>query len=216
MAKTKNMKKEVPKTELEKRLEAELSEEADAASAEEQPCVDMAEELAARTAERDEANDQLLRLRAEFDNYRKRTLREAERLKKTAAEALVRKLLPVVDNLERALNHVDRETDGLAQGVEMVLNQLRDVLTDAGVEPIPASGQAFDPTVHEAMSHLPSDTHPAGTVMEEYERGYRIADYIVRPARVVVSSGPAQTDAAAAEEIMEDNAILAGNGEDEA
>ncbi len=152
---------------------------------------DASEALAALATELEEARDQMLRLRAEFDNYRKRTAREVERVRKTAAESLIRELLPVVDNLERAFDHAGDKSDGLAQGVEMVLKQLCGVLSAHGTEPIPALGEVFDPNVHEALSHLPSDEYAADTVMQEYERGYRMGDYVLRPAKVVVSSGPA-------------------------
>lgn len=163
---------------------------ASAADAEPAPIVALEEAVAALTAERDAMQDQLLRSRAEFDNYRKRTARQTEQIRKTAAEDLIRGLLPVVDNLERALSHAENPEDGLAQGVLMISQQFCEVLKAQGLTPIPALGEPFDPQVHEAMSHLPSEECPAGSVLAEYERGYRIGDYIVRPSKVVVSSGP--------------------------
>lgn len=150
--------------------------------------------------------DQLLRARAEFDNFRKRKAREMEQLRKTAASGLIRDLLPVVDNLERALEHAEDRSTGLAQGVEMVLKQMCDTLSQQGLEPIAAHGQPFDPNLHEAMTHQPSDEHPADTVMLEYERGYRLGEGVLRPAKVVVSSGPAAApaDADATEEQTEE------------
>ncbi len=150
-------------------------------------------ENAALRAERDELKDQALRARAEFDNYRKRMARESERIRKTAAEGLLRDLLPIVDNLERALSHVEDKSDGLALGVEMVVRQFSDILSGKGLEPIPAKGEPFDPNIHEALTHQPSDEFPADTVMEEFQRGYRLGDFVLRPAQVVVSSGPAAT-----------------------
>lgn len=146
--------------------------------------------LAALQAERDALQDQLLRARAEFDNYRKRMLREGEQLRKTAAQGLMRDLLPIVDNLERALGHVEDKTDGLALGVEMILKQFASVLSNQGLEPIPAKGEPFDPNIHEALTHQPSAEYPADTVMEEFQRGYRLGDFVLRPTQVVVSSGP--------------------------
>lgn len=199
------MTKKTEKTELEKRLEAELAAAAAAREAGTPPeaaktvpieetaaAPPMIEQLAAVSAERDQLKDQMLRLRADFDNYRKRTARESERLRKTAAEDLIRDLLPVVDNLERALSHAGEPAEALAQGVEMVLKQLCDILAARGVEPIPAEGAPFDPNVHEALSHQASDRHPADAVMTEWMRGYRIGETVLRPAKVVVSSGPAE------------------------
>lgn len=145
-------------------------------------------------AERDALRDQLLRARAEFDNYRKRVSRDMDQLRKTAAESLIRDMLPVVDNLERALAHADQKDNPLVQGVDMVMKQFASVLTGRGLEPVPALGVAFDPNVHEALAYQPSDEHPENTVMLEYERGYKLGDQIIRPAKVVVSSGPAETD----------------------
>lgn len=145
--------------------------------------------------ERDEFRDQALRARAEFDNYRKRMARESEATRKTAARSLMRDLLPVVDNLERALSHVEDKSDGLAQGVEMILRQFADVLSAQGLDPIPAKGEPFDPNFHEALTHQPSTEYPADTVIEEFQRGYRLGDFVLRPSQVVVSSGaPAETN----------------------
>lgn len=146
--------------------------------------------LAAMQQERDALQDQLLRARAEFDNYRRRVARENEQLRTTAAQALMRDLLPIVDNMERALSHVEDKTDGLALGVEMVMKQLSGVLSARGLEPIVAMGAPFDPHVHEALTHQPSVEYPADTVMEEFQRGYRLGDFVLRPTQVVVSSGP--------------------------
>ena len=132
-------------------------------------------ELAKAIAERDEARDQHLRLRAEFDNYRKRMLREGEQIRKTAARNLIEDLLPVLDNLERALGHAaDMSNDPVLQGVDMVVKGLQDKLAAHGLEPIAALGQPFDPNVHEALAHQPSDEHPADTVVAEYHRGYKL------------------------------------------
>ncbi len=153
-------------------------------------------ELVALREERDELKEQALRARAEFENYRKRMARESDRIRKTAAEGLMRDLLPIVDNLERALSHVEDKSDGLAQGVEMIVKQFADVLSAKGLEVIPAKGEPFDPNIHEALTHQPSDEFPADTVMEEFQRGYRLGDYVLRPTQVVVSSGPAEVAAA--------------------
>ena len=147
--------------------------------------------LAEITAERDALKEQLLRARAEFDNYRRRMAREMESLRKTAAEGLIRDLLPVADNLERGLAHAEDRAHPLAQGVELVMKQFAEVLSARGLEPVAGVGQPFDPNVHEALAQQPSDEHPADTVAVEFERGYRLGDQVLRPAKVVVSSGPA-------------------------
>ena len=206
--------KEAPKTELEKQLEAELQldeeaapEQEDAEPNEEVPVEDAenAEEvpkdpIAELTAERDELQDRLLRARAEFDNYRKRVARDNQRIRKMAAEKLMGSLLPVLDNLERALSHADDASRSFADGVELVANQFQEALKTQGLETIPALGEAFDPNVHEALSSMPSEEHPADVVAQEYERGYRLGDYVLRPAKVVVSSGPAEPQEAPAQE----------------
>lgn len=147
------------------------------------------EALEALEQERDDLKDQLLRARAEFDNYRKRMARESDQLRKTAAQGLMRGLLPIVDNLERALSHVEDKSDGFTQGVEMIVKQFADVLAGQGLEPIPSVGERFDPNIHEALTHQPSNQYPADHVMEEFQRGYRLGEFVLRPSQVVVSSG---------------------------
>jgi molecular chaperone GrpE len=189
-------KKQVEKTELEKKLEAEIAkeqavaEESDLkrqspAAQEAPPAVD----VAALTAERDALKEQLLRARADFDNYRKRMMRETERVRKTAAEALIADLLPVIDNLERALDHACDAPGGLGEGVEMVVNQLREVLARHGLQPIPAQGLPFDPNVHEAVMQVECAEMAPGHVAQVLQKGYRLGDYVLRPAKVAVSCG---------------------------
>lgn len=149
------------------------------------------DDLSKAIAERDEARDQLLRFRAEFDNYRKRMLRENEQIRKTAARNLIEDLLPALDNLERALGHAaDPANDPVLQGVDMVVKSLHEKLAGHGLERIVAMGQPFDPNVHEALAHQPSDEYPADTVVAEYDRGYKLGEVVLRPAKVSVSSGP--------------------------
>ena len=154
---------------------------------------DVAEDLARVIAERDEYLDQLQRARADFDNYRKRVERERPVLAEAGVRDLVGELLPVLDNLERALEALvaagDEGAAGIVAGVEMVKQQLGGLLAGRGVEEIPAHGEAFDPTVHEAVQGVPSPDHPEGTVVAVVERGYRMSDAVIRPARVVVSQG---------------------------
>ncbi len=131
--------------------------------------------------------DQLLRSRAEFENYRKRTAREVERIRKTAGESIIHELLTVLDNLELALKHAQDQDDPLAQGVRMVLRQMQEVLERNGLEPIEATGKPFDPNVHEAVAQAESEALPPDHVVEEYQRGYKLGGQILRPSKVVVS-----------------------------
>lgn len=158
---------------------------------------DQNDDLTRVSAERDEYLDQLQRTRADFDNYRKRVERERPMLAEAGVRDLVGELLPVLDNLERALEALvaagDQGAQGIVAGVEMVKQQLGALLVGRGVQEIPAEGQAFDPTVHEAVQGVPSQEHPEGTVVAVVERGYRMSDTVIRPARVVVSQGGEQS-----------------------
>ncbi|MBI5094183.1 MAG: nucleotide exchange factor GrpE [Candidatus Hydrogenedentes bacterium] len=146
-------------------------------------------QIAELILEREALKDQQLRQRAEFENSRKRLAREAERTSRAAAEAIIRDWLPVVDHLELALQHAPDRSDSLAQGVELVLKQVSDVLAKYGVEPIPAVGEVFSPHWHEAMTHIDSEDVPENRIAAEYQRGYRIGDQILRPSKVAVSRG---------------------------
>jgi len=146
------------------------------------------DELARVTAERDEYLADLQRLAAEFENYRKRAARDQERLVAHAHERLVRELLPILDDLERALEAAERhEEAALVDGVRLVERSLRRALEKEGLTEIEAEG-AFDPHVHEAMLSLPTDDAEPGAVVEVVQRGYRMGDKVVRPARVIVAA----------------------------
>ncbi len=138
--------------------------------------------------------DRLLRLQADFENFRKRTLKEREEAYLYGSENLVKDLLPTVDNLERAIEAVGSsgatELQGLLQGVELVLRELRAVLEKNGVQRIEAEQQTFDPAVHEAMAQVPDGSVPPNTVVQVYEHGYRLRERLLRPSRVVVSRAP--------------------------
>ena len=148
--------------------------------------------LATLTAERDEYLALAQRVQADFENYRKRAVRDQERLVAHAHERLVRELLPVLDDLERALEAAARHEEAqLVDGVQLVEQALRGALAKEGLTEIETAGQ-FDPHVHEALLTQPSaDTEP-GTVLEVVQRGYRLGDRVVRPARVIVSSEPVE------------------------
>ncbi len=164
--------------------------------------------------EREQLRDQLLRARAEFDNYRKRVNRDTEHTRKMAAEALVRDLLPILDNLELAVEHSGEDAENaeaLREGVNMVLKQMHDVLRRHGVEPIESLKAPFDPNVHEALMQTHSDEVPADHVAQVFQKGYKLGDQILRPAKVVVSQGPA----AAEEKTQEQDTDAAADALDE-
>jgi len=145
-------------------------------------------DIAALKAERDALQDRLLRTAAEFDNYRKRIDRERREQSDAAAFSLLSEVLPVVDNLERALQSPSGpEAAGFRAGVELILRQLVDLLRKRGVTPIEALGADFDPRFHQAVSQEASDAHRDGEVMEEMQRGYMLGDRLLRPAMVKVA-----------------------------
>jgi molecular chaperone GrpE len=139
--------------------------------------------------ERDEYLDALQRLKAEFDNYRKRVAREQEQLVTRASERLVKQLLPMLDDLERAVEAaVEHGETSVADGVRLVHRALGDLLTREGLTEVETDG-SFDPHTQEALLTQPSDA-PEGAVIQVLQKGYRLGDHVLRPARVVVSSGP--------------------------
>ncbi len=141
-------------------------------------------------AERDEYLDALQRLKAEFDNYRRRVDRDRELQHHAGVRDLVGELLPVIDNLERAIAALGGGGDQIVAGVEMVRGQLAGLLFGRGVEEIQAHRTAFDPTVHEAVAQHPTDEHDEGTVVHVAEKGYRLGQTVLRPAKVVVAARP--------------------------
>jgi molecular chaperone GrpE len=145
------------------------------------------DELGAVTQERDDYLDRLQRLKAEFDNYRKRAARDQESFVERATERLVKELLPVLDDLERALEAAARHEEAkLEEGVALVHRALRDKLAKEGLIEIETDG-AFDPHVHEALLSQPSEADE-GSVIEVVQKGYRLGDRVLRPARVVVAA----------------------------
>lgn len=133
--------------------------------------------------------DQLLRTAADFDNFRKRTRREIDEAQKRGKEELLRELLPVFDNLERAVIHAGQASDAkaVADGVGMVLKQFQDTLGKVGIKRIVAVGGPFDPSLHEAIQQVETNDHPAGTIVAEVQPGYSMGDRLVRAAMVVVA-----------------------------
>jgi len=145
------------------------------------------DDLARAEAERDEYLDLLQRAKADFENYRKRAARDQEHMVAHAHERLVRELLPVLDDLERALQAAERHEDAaLVDGVKLVEQALRKALEKEGLTEIETAGP-FDPHVHEAMLAQPGEGAEPGSVLEVVQRGYRIGDKVVRPARVIVA-----------------------------
>ena len=148
------------------------------------------DEVATLAADRDAYLDQLRRLKAEFDNYRKRVQRDSEQQRLRAAEAVVESLLPVMDNMGRAVDAAERHEEGqLIAGVELVAGQLRGILAAHGLEEVPVEpGTPFDPTYHEAVLTQPSADHDDDTVLQVLERGYLLHGRLLRPAKVIVAS----------------------------
>jgi len=138
--------------------------------------------------ERDALQDRLLRTAAEFDNYRKRMDHDRRDLADHAAGEAIKDLLPIIDNLERALQ-ASAQDDPLRKGVELIHKQMLEMLRKRGVTPIEALGADFDPNVHEAVTHEESDQHREGEVMEELQRGYKVGERLLRPAMVKVAKG---------------------------
>jgi Molecular chaperone GrpE (heat shock protein) len=145
-------------------------------------------QLAEQAARAQEYFQRLVRIQADFENYRRRTAREREDLVKFATEQLLVSLLPVVDNFERALASGRSNPDKLLEGVEMIYRQLFDLLVAEGLVPIPTVGERFDPARHEAVSQIKSSEHVDNTILEEFRKGYYLKDKVIRPAMVKVAS----------------------------
>ncbi|HEY5544301.1 MAG TPA: nucleotide exchange factor GrpE [Candidatus Binatia bacterium] len=150
------------------------------------------QELAAKELEAKSNYDRFLRQVAELDNFKKRTARERDDAIRFANEAMIKDLLPVVDNLERAVAHAAGGGNGkpIVEGVEMVLKGLLDVLAKHGVTQISALGQSFDPSKHEAMAQVESESHEPNAVVDELHKGYMLRDRLLRPALVSVAKAP--------------------------
>jgi molecular chaperone GrpE len=166
--------------------EADASDVGDSGG--EDPVTSLAQEV-------EHLREMYLRKLAEFDNYRKRTEREREDFVKTAGEAIVLDLIPVLDNFERALEHAsESEPKVFRQGVEMISKQLFDVLARRGLEQFNPQGQVFEPEYHEAVQRVTDPDHPPGTVAWVLAKGYRFGGRLVRPAMVGVSMEPEEQD----------------------
>lgn len=146
-------------------------------------------ELEKLRAENEEYQQRLLRTQADFDNFRRRTVKEKEELGKYASAKLITELLPVIDNFERALGTAGESADAssYAKGVEMIFRQLEGILKAEGLTPMDAEGQPFNPEFHQAIMQVESDEHEEGIVVEVVQKGYLLKDKVLRPAMVKVS-----------------------------
>lgn len=148
-----------------------------------------APEASAETQQQlNEMREQLLRMAADFDNYRKRVRKDQEDLRRYASESLIRELLPVADNLQRALSHSENDDNPVIMGVRMVLKQFTDALQNHGVREFECVGKPFDPERHEAVGQEYDAKATPGTVLREMMRGYTLHERLLRPARVVVAA----------------------------
>ena len=164
------------------------------------PLLELREEIAALEAEASKNWDLYLRERADMENARKRHQRDREDAIRFANDRLLKEMIPVLDNLERAIEHAGQGLDdnqGLLEGVNMTINQFRKVLEDFGVKAINAIGTGFDPNLHQAMGHVESAEQPPNTVVTEFQKGYLLHDRLLRPSLVMVAKPPTVTDPAA-------------------
>jgi len=151
----------------------------------------LASQLTKVREEARDIEDRMLRLAAEFENYKKRMQRERETMMKYAEENILKELLPTIDNLERAIEQGQKSEDAAAllEGVEMTYNGLLSALEKFGLTPLSGVGEEFDPNFHEALAMEPSDEVPANVILQEYQKGYMFKDRLIRAAKVVVSRG---------------------------
>ena len=149
------------------------------------------QEMARMQQEVEQANDMMLRLAAELDNYKKRVGKERESLIRYAAQDVLQELIPVLDNFERAIESADKSKDFVSflEGVKMIYKNMYDVMGRKGLVRIDAVGETFDPNIHEAVMQVTSEEHPENVVVEELQKGYMLHDRVIRPSMVVVSKG---------------------------
>ncbi len=153
---------------------------------------ELKKKLEEREKELKEHHDRLLRLAADFENYKKRASREKEEWTKFANEDLIRAMLPFIDNLERAVNHAQtvKDTGVLIEGVRLTIQQILKTLNKFGLSTFESVGKPFDPAMHEAMLVVETDEHEPNQVVEEFQKGYVLNDRLLRPATVSVSKPP--------------------------
>jgi molecular chaperone GrpE len=155
---------------------------------------DAEDPMAGLQADLDRFRELALRTQADFENYKKRSAREKEEAIKYANSSLLERLVAIIDNFELGLTAAKQQGDNspIYSGMVLVQKQLNDLLTENGLQPIEAEGKTFDPNLHEAIAHEASEQVPEETVLRQTRRGYRFKDRLLRPARVVVSSGAAK------------------------
>jgi molecular chaperone GrpE len=150
----------------------------------------LTEQMQKLAAEKQDLTNTLVRLQADFDNYRKRTEKERDQARHRGVENLIEQLLPVLDGFDRALAaHDDPAYEDYRKGFELIRKQLWDLLAKQGVHRIESVGKEFDPNVHHAVEHVPTNDYPDGTVIDEFQPGYTFHDRVLRPAMVRVASG---------------------------
>ncbi len=152
---------------------------------------ELEEKVKKLATENEELKNQLMRLAADFDNYRKRVEKEKEEIFNYGYSELIKDFLLVIDNLERAIEVAEnnKDVEALLEGVKLTLNSFWSTIKKYGVEPLEAEGRPFDPNFHEAMTLVETDEVEPGTVIKEFQRGYMIKDRLLRPSRVAVSAG---------------------------
>lgn len=159
----------------------------------EQVCNDVVEDSLEAKLEKAEQEakenfDKYIRQVAEFDNFRKRTMAEKSGMYNNGVRDVVEKLLPVVDNFERAVLTATDKENAMYTGVEMILKQFKEILTSLGVEEIPTEGEPFDPNVHSAVMHIEDESCDENVVVEVFQKGYKLGDKVIRPSMVKVAN----------------------------
>ena len=168
-------------------MEDKIKENLEEKEANENLSSDVSEDLKKCQAELDDTTDRLKRIMAEFENYKKRSSKERENLYGSIIADIVEKMLPVLDNLEKAVEAKTKD-DNYKAGVELVLKQYQDVLTSFGVKKIETVGQTFDPEIHEAVSSVQDDKYGEKEIVQEYRTGYMVGNKVIRHAMVVVAN----------------------------
>ncbi len=167
-------------------------------------------EIEKKSQQAKESHDKYVRLYAEFENYKKRIVKDREELQKFANERLIKDILPIIDNLERAVEHAKEPSEGskgelqdikgLIAGIELTIKQFKDMLGSLGVEEVKSVGEPFDPTRHEAVSHVETDEHDNNIIINEFQKGYLLNNRILRPAMVSVAKRLEKKEDAAPEQ----------------
>jgi molecular chaperone GrpE len=179
-----------PSLEQPEDLQAESPVKGGGQTAENDETAELEAKIEAARQEAQANYERLLRVSAEFDNYKKRSAREIQDFRKYANETLLKELLPMVDNLELAIKSASEESNGqesLVNGIDLTLKEILRVLNKFGVQAVEALNQPFDPVFHQAVVSEESDTHPKNTVIQELQKGYTLHDRLLRPSMVVVA-----------------------------